>query len=307
MLFYIFISMLVILLLTVLCCFLGFLTVRNQLIHRTAMKQLQQDNKRLNNRLTILQAQAKELHSSLEYAQQIQKALLPHYEQIRRHLPLSFIFYKPKELVGGDFFWFYQIDSNNFIIVCADCTGHGIPGAFMTMIANSFLNQIVIENGEQNLPKILSELDRLVRMTLKQNDHNSVQDGLDLSIVKIDKRNSTFDFCSAKHKAFFIKANVLVELRGDRCGIGGSGAKHFNMISHRYDENDTLYLLTDGYIDQFGGSFDKKYSTKQFCELITTLCGSEINQQFDAIKSAHDVWKGQGDQTDDITVIGIRF
>ena len=175
------------------------------------------------------------------------------------------------------------------------------------MIANSFLNQIVIENGEQDLSKILSELDRLVRMTLKQNDYNSVQDGLDISIVKIDKRNSTFDFCSAKHKAFFIKANTLIELRGDRCGIGGSGTKRYNTTSHSYKENDMLYLLTDGYIDQFGGSLDKKYSTKQFCELITTLCNSEINYQFDVIKNTHNTWKGQGDQTDDITVIGIRF
>lgn len=277
------------------------------LTNRNAMRQLTVDNANLIAERDALQQQAKELHSSLEYAQQIQKALLPHYEQIRRHLPLSFTLYKPKELVGGDFFWFHQINSSNFILVCADCTGHGIPGAFMTMIANSFLNQIVLEDGIHSLSHIVTELDRLVRMTLKQNEHNSLQDGLDLSIIKVNKQTSTFEFCGAKHKAFFIKDGALVELRGDRYGVGGVGNKQFTTTAYSYKENDSLYLSTDGYPDQFGGALDKKYSTKQFVELLLSMHKYEMDQQYKLLKTTHSTWKGDQEQTDDITVIGMRF
>jgi len=275
---------------------------------QSVVSQLSTIQLELENKNQTLESQKQELVSSLNYAHEIQKALLPGEEFIKRYLPLSFFFYKPKDIVGGDFFWFHKINEHTYIIVCADCTGHGIPGAFMTMLGNSFLNQIIVENKTYDLSQILFEMDRLVKTTLKQNRINqSIQDGMDMAIIKINKQNKQLQFAGAKHKSVLFKKDQICELKGNRFGIGGNAEKKFDQITVEYEEDDTLYLYTDGYVDQFGGPDNKKFSTKQFHELLQIIHYKPIIEQYEKIKSTINNWKHGFEQTDDITVIGIKF
>ena len=275
---------------------------------QSIVTQLSKTKAELENKNKVLEFQKHELVLSLKYAHEIQKVLLPGEEFIKRYLPLSFFFYKPKDIVGGDFFWFHKINEHNYIIGCADCTGHGIPGAFMTMLGNSFLNQIVVENKIYDLSQILFEMDRLVKTTLKQNRINqTIQDGMDMAVIKIDKQNKQLHFAGAKHKSVLFKKDQIHELKGNRFGIGGVGEKTFTQTKIEYEEDDTLYLYTDGYVDQFGGENDKKFTTKQFYELLQAIHYEPILEQYKKIEFAINKWKHGFEQTDDITVIGIKF
>jgi len=266
--------------------------------------QLQKDAER---QTLELQSYQTELISSIQYAKEIQDALLPGSEYVLRHLPLSFIYYNPKELVGGDFFWFHKVDNDTFILICADCTGHGIPGALMTMLGNSFLNQIILEDQIYELPKILHALDEKVRMTLRQTQPGRIQDGMDISIIKINKRTRELHFAGGRHRIVLFKQNMCHELRGDKFSIGGYSHKNFTETKYLVDEEDTLYMFSDGYVDQFGGPDDKKFSTKRFYEMLTIMQSMTMNDQRKFIVKTIDDWKYGYEQTDDITVIGVKF
>lgn len=263
--------------------------------------------KHVNAKNQKLQSYQTELISSLQYAKEIQKAILPLAEYVLRYLPLSFIYYKPKELVGGDFFWFHHIDDDTYILVCADCTGHGIPGAFMTMLGNSFLNQIVIEQQVYDLPRILHGLDDKIKSTLRQHKSGQIQDGMDMSIIKINKRTRELHFASAKHRIVLFKQGQCHELRGDRFSLGGNTEKKFTETRYIVNEEDTLYMYTDGYVDQFGGPDDKKFSTKKLQELLQTIQHHTMHDQYKIITKTMHEWKQVREQIDDITVIGIKF
>lgn len=250
-----------------------------------------------------------EITSSMNYAHEIQKALLPREETIKRCLPLSFTLYKPKDIVGGDFFWFHKIEDGHLILICADCTGHGIPGALMTILGNSALHQIIIEKKIYEPVTILNELDKIVTTTLKQKNskYPTIQDGLDLSIVKVNKNIKEIIFAAAKHKSALFLNGKLIELKGDRCSVGGQGDKKFTQQKYNFNEDDSLYLFSDGYIDQFGGPSDKKFSTSRLFELLSEIHVNSIPEQQKTIESKIMEWMGTKEQTDDITLIGIKF
>ncbi|MEW6469907.1 MAG: SpoIIE family protein phosphatase [Bacteroidota bacterium] len=258
-----------------------------------------------------LEAHKEDIISSINYARRIQYAVLPHEDAICRSIPLSFILYRPRDIVSGDFFWFHEIDEKNYIIVCADCTGHGVPGAFMTVIGSSLLTQIVKDNGITKPSDILAELDRRIIETLKQEKNRTaqVQDGMDLSLLKVNKADREFIYTSAKRPAIFIRGKQLQEFKGSKLSLGGmrSGEKKFGEIRMKYEEDDMIYLFTDGYIDQFGGPENKKFMIKRFRELLLRVCDLSMNEQKQQMEAAIRGWIGNNEQTDDITVIGIRF
>jgi serine phosphatase RsbU (regulator of sigma subunit) len=250
-----------------------------------------------------------EITSSMNYAHEIQKALLPREESIKRCLPLSFTLYKPKDIVGGDFFWFHKIEDGHLILICADCTGHGIPGALMTILGNSALHQVIIEKKIYEPSKILTELDKIVTTTLKQKNskYQTIQDGMDISIVNVNKNTKEILFGAAKHKSVLFLNGKLVELKGDRCSIGGQGDKTFSQQKYNFGEDDALYLFSDGYIDQFGGLNDKKFSTSRLLELLSQIHQNSIPEQQKTLENTISDWMGTREQTDDITLIGIKF
>ena len=276
-----------------------------------AEKKIQEQKILLEKNNSELEFQKKEITSSINYAKRIQSAVLPMEEVIYRSIPLSFIFYKPRDIVSGDFYWFHEIDRDNYILVCGDCTGHGVPGALMTVIGSNLLTQIVIEGKINNPSEILVELDKRIVSTLKQQkDHDQIiQDGMDLSLLKVDKAKKEFVFASAKRPAVFIRNKELQELKGSKHSLGGlrSDEKHFEEIKIKYEEGDLVYLFTDGITDQFGGEKNKKYTIKRFRELLLRVHSNLMPEQKNKIETEIASWICENEQTDDISVIGIRF
>lgn len=265
----------------------------------------------IKNQKIKLESKNKDITDSINYARKIQHAVLPQEENIYRNIPLSFIVYKPRDIVSGDFFWFHEVDKDNYFMVCADCTGHGVPGAFMTVIGTTLLNQIIIENKLMSPSAILTELDKKINITLKQEQEGSisVQDGMDLSLIKVDKAQKEFIFTSAKRPAIFIRNREMQEFKGSKASLGGMrmGEKQFEEIKIKFLKDDIIYVFTDGYPDQFGGEKGKKYSSRRLKETLLDIHQCSMPEQKQKLESTIDNWKGTLEQVDDISIMGIRF
>jgi serine phosphatase RsbU (regulator of sigma subunit)/CheY-like chemotaxis protein len=257
-----------------------------------------------------LSAAYDEINSSIKYAQRIQKVILPDIEILTSVFPESFIVYKPKNIVSGDFYWFAEHD-DKFIVAVADCTGHGVPGAFMSIIGSTLLNDIVNRKGITVPAEILSLLNDAVRSTLKQEKENAEsKDGMDIGICCINKTYNYFEFAGANRSLFYFKDNVLETIKADKQGIGGFYSnKELKFKNYRisFEKNDSIYLFTDGYADQFGGKKEKKMMTRNFTRLVTRIQGFTIDEQREMLTGWLKEWKGNLEQTDDILVIGIRL
>lgn len=266
--------------------------------------QLEQSNKEI-------QLRNKDVTDSINYAKRIQYAVLPQEESIYRSIPLSFIFYKPKDIVSGDFFWFHEINKEEYILVCADCTGHGVPGAFMTVIGSSLLNQTIIDNKIFKSSDILQELDKLINFTLKQEKDRdiSVQDGMDLTLIKVNRTKKELVITSAKRPVIFIRNKELTEIKGSKFSLGGmrTGDKLFDEEVINYQEDDILYLFTDGYADQFGGEKAKKFSSKRLRELFLDIHRLPMTEQKVKVAKTTADWQGNLEQIDDMLVVGIKL
>ncbi len=273
--------------------------------------RIEENNHKIEASCKELELKNKDVTDSINYAKKIQYAVLPNEETIYRNIPLSFIYYKPKDIVSGDFFWFHQIDEQNYIIVCADCTGHGVPGAFMTVIGSSLLNQIVIEDKILEPAKILAELDRRIVMTLKQGKEKTitVQDGMDLALLKVNKTSKELIITGAKRPIVFVRNGQLKDLKGSKFSLGGMryDEKKFDDIKLNYEEDDMLYFYTDGFTDQFGGEKGKKFSSKRLKECFFAIHNLKVSQQKEKLEEAINKWKGEQEQVDDILVMGIKF
>ena len=258
-----------------------------------------------------LEEQKTEILASINYAKKIQLAILPLEETIKNKIPDSFIYYQPKDIVSGDFYWFHEINPDQYIMVCADCTGHGVPGALMTVIGSNLLNQIIVEKKEYQPRVILQKLDNLISYTLKQNNKSAdyVPDGMDLSLIKVDHQKKEITFSAAKRTGFLIRDNKISEIKGNKHSLGGTKEETsvFNEEIIPYKKNDILYLFTDGIADQFGGPFQKKFLTKQLKELLLKIHIHPINEQGKMIGEAIRQWTGSQEQTDDISILGIQF
>lgn len=271
--------------------------------------QLQKAQVETNNKQ--LESKNKDITDSINYARKIQYAVLPNEDAIYRSIPLSFILYKPRDIVSGDFFWFHELDDKNYILVGADCTGHGVPGAFMTVIGSSLLNQVIVESKVSSPASILQEMDRRINLTLKQEKERlqTVQDGMDLALLKVDKAKKEFVFTSAKRPAVLIRDKQLQEIKGSKFSLGGmrTGEKRFEEIRMNYQEDDMIYFFSDGFTDQFGGPKGKKFSSKRLRDLLMGVHRLPMNEQKQKLDTAFESWKGRLEQIDDVLVMGIRF
>lgn len=251
----------------------------------------------------------KNIKDSINYAKRIQEAILPNKALIKKALPNSFILYKPKAIVSGDFYWF-SIKENNILIAAVDCTGHGVPGAFMSMIGNDQLNHIVIEKGTINSSSVLSELNRGIKLALKQVDELvEVKDGMDIAFCNINLNDKTIQFSGANRPMYQIKDNELVLHLGEKTAIGGITKEDFKFESHliHFPSGSTFYIFSDGYCDQFGGGRDKKFTTKRFRDMILSIQNNTMQEQEQILNDIIENWKGNNEQIDDILIIGLRF
>ena len=276
-------------------------------------KEKQKANIALQSAYIEIEVKNKDITDSINYARRIQTAILPSIENLQKQLSDSFIIYQPKDIVSGDFYWFAE-KGNQLIVAIADCTGHGVPGAFMSMVGNDILTQIVIEKGITKPNMILTNLHDGVKKSLKQDSTTSdTKDGMDIAIVSFDKTNySNIEYAGALRPLWLIKNNSkeITEYKADKHSIGGAysnDVREFTNHEIKLSKGDSFYLSTDGYADQFGGDQGKKMMTKNMKELLISIQGKTMNEQQSVLENNFKSWKASREQVDDVLVFGVRL
>jgi serine phosphatase RsbU (regulator of sigma subunit)/ligand-binding sensor domain-containing protein len=253
-------------------------------------------------------AQKKDITDSILYAKRIQQAMLPPDEKIAQHLPQHFILFRPRDIVSGDFYW---MDHRNdvSVITAADCTGHGVPGAFMSMLGISLLNQIFAKTEQIKANELLNSLRSNVIKNLHQTGkEGEARDGMDISLCAIEHKNGKLQFAGAYNSLYIVRNKEVIELKADKMPIGiHSTEASFTNNEFDFKKGDTLYLLSDGYVDQFGGEAGKKFMAKRFKELILRINELSMDKQRESLEKSIEDWKGQVSQVDDILVIGVKL
>ncbi len=280
-------------------------------IKHTQLEQTQEELRAQRDTLAVKSAELDHAYTnitaSITYAKRIQDAILPPINLIQQSLPQSFVLYKPRDIVSGDFYWFAPISQQHSVITAVDCTGHGVPGAFMSMIGDSLLNQIIMEKGVISPDLILHELDKGVRQALRKGEHDA-KDGMDMSLCVIDKYMKTIEFAGAMNPICYIQNGELTEIKADKRAIGGEGTDEFLFTKHTIDISipTMLYLYTDGFQDQFGGADGRKFMVKRFRELLFEVHKKPMIEQKQILDYTIEEWKGhKNKQIDDILVIGL--
>ncbi|MEA3450601.1 MAG: SpoIIE family protein phosphatase, partial [Bacteroidota bacterium] len=249
----------------------------------------------------------KDITSSIEYAKRIQTAMLPLKENINEHLKDYFILFKPRDIVSGDFYWFTHKNDKTYISA-VDCTGHGVPGAFMSMIGAEMLTTIVNNKEIEDPAEILEHQNKYVRKALKQ-DATENQDGMDMALCVIDKKNKVLEFSGAKNPLFIIKDGELTKIRGNKQSIGGYQFDSFIKHTINYKSPTWFYIFSDGYADQFGGPTEKaeKFMIKKFKAILLDIYQKPMNEQKEILDKEIKEWMKNARQTDDIIVIGFKL
>jgi serine phosphatase RsbU (regulator of sigma subunit) len=251
--------------------------------------------------------QKKHITDSIEYALRIQSALLPNLELFTDKID-HFVLYKPRDIVSGDFYWVAEVDDSRHVIIAADCTGHGVPGAFMSMLGVSFLNEIILNKGIIQPDQIMNTLRDDVMRSLKQMEETSdVKDGMDMCICLLDLEKKSLQFAGANNPMWMISDGELSEIKGDKMPV----AIHETMkpyTNHWIDlkKGDTFYIFSDGYQDQFGGPNQKKFLSKNFKRVLGDLQNKSMLEQGAELDKIFEEWRKNVEQIDDVTVIGVR-
>jgi serine phosphatase RsbU (regulator of sigma subunit) len=276
-----------------------------------AVSQKTQNLKRLNKDLRL---QYQNTQDSINYALRIQKAIFVEQSKIQKAYNEAFILLKPKDIVSGDFYWFAEVSDQGHdycILAVADCTGHGVPGAFMSMIGINALNQMVFDYDLVAPDKILEHMRISIKQTLQQAD-NQNKDGMDISILVWDKKSNHIQFSGARRPLIIIQNNEIEIIKGDIINIGGeeiSDAKHFTRFEKILDKETQLYLFTDGFQDQFGKGEKKqeKFLFSRFRNLLLEIHVKDMEEQKQDLENSFDSWKQDLEQTDDVLVVGLKI
>lgn len=258
----------------------------------------------------LISTQKKEITDSINYASIIQRAMLPLPSEFNTHFPQNFIYYLPKDIVSGDFYWCGEKNGKKAIVV-ADCTGHGVPGAMMSMVGNNLLNQAFNDLKLNTPSQILHFLDKGVSKNLHQHlNTDSAKNSMDLCFCLIDESNQQLIYGGSMNSIYFISQNELTVLKTDKLPIGyqhNNIPKVFNSYIQNYKKGDKIYMATDGIQDQFGGPHGKKLMTKKLKEFLLIINQHPMNEQYNQISMLVDSWKGNYEQTDDMLLIGIEL
>lgn len=255
-----------------------------------------------------LELRDKNITDSLIYAQRIQEAMLPSETYFRKHFKDSFILFRPKNIVSGDFYWIGEKGDKVFV-VAADCTGHGVPGALMSMIGLKLIEKTINEDNIETPSGILAVMNRGLEKTFsrEKNIGTIIRDGMDIGLCVIDRKKKKIEYAGAFFPLYLIREDSLVEVNADKIiiGMNPDGQPY---IDHEIDlmENDIFYLFSDGYIDQFGGEENKKFMYRRFRYLLLTIHKFPVNDQKSILEENIKTWMGNHEQVDDMMVIGFR-
>ncbi len=266
-------------------------------------------NKKLKEKNNIISEQNKNLLDSINYAQRIQQAILPDKKTEDEILENGFVLYKPKHVVSGDFYWLHKTDRTIYIAVI-DCTGHGVPGALLTMLAYNAINKAVIEKELIDPTLILDSMNTDVKIALKQNQNNNMRDSMEVALACLNTETNTLVFAGANLSLTYIKNGEIKIINGGKASVGSVQDSIMELPkTHALQLNngDSFYLYTDGYADQFGGPKGKKFKYKQLEQLLLANHNKSIQEQYNAVNSIFEKWKGNLEQVDDVTIIGIKI
>ncbi|MBN4062110.1 tetratricopeptide repeat protein [Bacteroidales bacterium AH-315-I05] len=288
--------------------FLAFVLFRSNRIKQRANVLITTQKNEIEHQRDQIAEQKRDLTDSIEYAQSLQQAILPDIESIRKALPEHFIYFRPRDVVSGDFYWFHENDNKTFILA-ADCTGHGVPGAFVSMLCGNAVNQAVVEKGLEDPGEILGDVNRSVLSVFrKEGAQYKANDGMDCSLCVLDKLKNELRFAGAMNPCIIVRDEEIIELSADRTAIGGNtSANHlFGTKKMELQKDDTIYVFSDGYPDQFGGEKGKKFKVTNFKRMLSRIAHLTINEQRVFIDKTFSNWKNGWEQIDDVLVIGFR-
>lgn len=266
-------------------------------------------------RTRVITEKTEQITDSIEYARRIQQAILPNVSVLGQAFADALVFYLPKDIVSGDFYWFSEV-GGDLVIAAVDCTGHGVPGAFMAVLGNNLLTQVVKEGRTTQPDRVLERLHHAVREALKQYDPSAqIQDGMDMAVLRFRGKDRTqVEFAGARRPLWLVRAGTLTEVKASRSPVGGSqhgvGATdtaHYSLETIGLSQGDMLYLTTDGLADQFGGPDGRKFSPRRLQEVLIALAPLPISEQAQRLRQHLDLWRGTRPQTDDILLIGLSI
>lgn len=264
----------------------------------------------------LLSTRNKEVHDSISYAKYLQNAILPSRKLIKEHLKNSFVFYKPKDIVAGDFYWLELNDSDKDLILfaAADCTGHGVPGAMVSVVCSNALNRAVKEFALKEPGKILDKVRELVIETFSKSE-DKIKDGMDISICALNCKTEELQWAGANNPLWIMRKSndpnnefEFIEYKGNKQPVGETeNSEPFTTHHIQLQKNDSFYLITDGYADQFGGEKGKKMKTTNFKKLLLSVQSKSMDEQYTILEQSFEEWRGVHEQVDDICVIGVRL
>ncbi|GAB4132017.1 MAG: hypothetical protein Fur0041_02960 [Bacteroidia bacterium] len=266
-------------------------------------------NEELGIKNNIIEARNKDITDSIEYAGRIQNSIIPSPETLQQYFKDSFVLFRPKDIVSGDFYWVEQ-SGKEVILAVADCTGHGIPGALMSVIGANLLNEAVNQHGITQPAEILNRVRKnLIAFLQKNNAESGVKDGMDICIISWNKETQTVQYAGAYNALYVISDNKLTEYSADKTPVGiyfSDVTAPFTNLVIPVKSGDRLYLFTDGFADQFGGPRGKKFKYKQMQNLFLELHQNPMHTQKENIERTFEQWKGNLEQVDDVCVVGVR-
>ncbi len=273
-----------------------------------SFERKKRDNILLAEQKEEIEKQKEEITDSIIYAKRIQTAILPSTDWVNEHLPEHFVLFRPRDIVSGDFYWMNRVE-NTLILIAADCTGHGVPGAFMSMLGVSFLNEIVNKNNTLQPNLILNQLRNQVKRTLDQTGkEGEAKDGMDIAVCVVDLQNMKLQYAGAYNPLYLFRNNELIEVKADKMPIGIYIREKESFTNNEMDleKGDTFYIFSDGYADQFGGPDGGKFKSGQFKKLLGSIQPKSMAEQWEILESTIDDWRGDNEQVDDMIVLGVR-
>lgn len=285
-----------------------YVVYRNYASKKKSALVLEEKNKIIYTQKQEVEVKQKEIIDSINYAQKIQTAVLTSEEVWKKISPEHFIIFFPKDIVSGDFYWAYNTLNSRSIFALADCTGHGVPGGFMSMLGNSFLNELIVENKLFKADTVLNKLRDKIIKALGQKGAEDRKDGMDMGLCVWNKLENTLEFSGANNSLWLIRNNELIQYQGDKMPIGQFSEELKPFTSHNIalQKNDLIVLCTDGFADQFGGDSGKKLKSKNLKEFLVKNSNSPLEKQKSDLISLFNEWKGQHQQVDDVSLIMIK-
>ena len=257
-----------------------------------------------------LEIKNRDITDSINYAQRIQQSILPSVITINDNFSGAFVYYQPRDIVSGDFYWYDRVNDNKFLIVCADSTGHCVPGAFMSMIGTTLIKDICMRKDVVSPSDVLKNLDRELQSTLNQNvEAERANDGMDIIVCEIDVNTHYMRFASAMRPLILYKDKELQYVRGTKASIGGDpkAEKRFENVGFQLNHGDIIYMFSDGYPDQFGGPRGKKFKMDRVKNMLADVCDKPMEIQQEYVNTTFNEWKGKLQQVDDVLFMGVKI